>query len=157
MANPDSARINDPSGSKKSRSLVDPTQGVRFECQGSGRCCVSRGEYGFVYLTDPDRKAMAAHLGLSLREFTRDYCGKTDGYYHLSETKSECRFLKNHRCEVYEARPTQCRTWPFWPQNMDAKVWTEEVQSYCPGVGKGKWYSPEEIQKIVEENEDDCE
>lgn len=59
-------------------------------------------------------------------------------------------FLEGKQCSVYEARPTQCRTWPFWPENMDAKTWDEDVVSYCPGVGKGKLYSQSEIKKLMD-------
>ena len=40
--------------------------GLRFECQGSGKCCLARGEYGYVYVTDKDRQRLADHLGLTL-------------------------------------------------------------------------------------------
>jgi hypothetical protein len=110
--------------------------GVRFACQGSGRCCVSRGAYGFVYLTLEDRRRLARTLGMPTRRFTREYCVKTDGFWHLRDVGPECRFLVDNRCSVYEGRPTQCRTWPFWPENMSAKAWTA-VAEFCPGVGRG--------------------
>lgn len=126
--------------------------GVKFECQQSGRCCVSRGSYGFVYLTPKDRKLLATHLKLSVREFTRTHCSKTDGYTHLKEDPSrrECIYFKNGGCSVYEARPTQCRTWPFWPENMSPKAWSLEVATYCPGVGKGPVIPRDEIQRQLE-------
>lgn len=129
------------------------SEGVRFECQGSGQCCLSRGEYGFVFLTREDRKRMADHLGLGLREFTKQYCDKTQGYYHLKEeeTRAECTFLKGKRCGIYEARPIQCRTWPFWPEVMNAKTWNKEVKGFCPGVGKGQIIPPEEIERQLNE------
>lgn len=123
------------------------SKGVRFECQGSGQCCLSRGEYGFVFLTREDRKRMADHLQLGLREFTKTYCDKTQGYYHLKEEKNRdnCTFLDGKKCGIYEARPVQCRTWPFWPEVMNAKTWNKEVKGFCPGVGKGRLISAEEI------------
>lgn len=129
------------------------SEGVRFECQGSGQCCLSRGEYGFVFLTREDRKRMADHLGLGLREFTKQYCDKTQGYYHLREesTRLECAFLKGNRCGIYEARPIQCRTWPFWPEVMNAKTWNKEVKGFCPGVGKGPLIPAEEIERQLNE------
>lgn len=120
-------------------------EGVRFACQGSGRCCVSRGNVGYVYLTLEDRRRLAAALGLSYREFTRTYCTKTDGLFHLRDTGPDCRFLVDRRCSVYEARPTQCRTWPFWPENMPARAWSA-VAEFCPGVGKGRLVPREEIE-----------
>lgn len=126
-------------------------QGVRFECQGSGKCCTSHGEYGFVFLTLKDRQIMAKFLGLKTSEFTRNYCEKTGGIWHLKEDPKnpDCQFLKNKGCSVYEARPTQCRTWPFWPEVMNAKSWKKDVINFCPGVNKGRLISKEEIEKTL--------
>ena len=126
--------------------------GVQFECQGSGKCCVSHGEYGFVYLTPKDRIRLAQHLGMTTPQFTRQHCEKNDGYFHLIDGEdNRCIFLKDKKCSIYEARPTQCRTWPFWPEVMDAKTWKKEVATFCPGVGKGKLWSKEEIQAALDE------
>lgn len=123
-------------------------EGIQFQCQGSGKCCVSRGEYGYVYLTLEDRRRFAKHFGLPTQRFTREYCQKDDnGYFHLNDFVGACRFLENNRCSVYEARPTQCRTWPFWPETLSAKGWKKEVAAYCPGVGKGKTWSRAEIEE----------
>ena len=126
-------------------------KGVRFQCQGSGKCCTSHGEYGFVYLTLQDRQRMAKLLKLSTQAFTKKYCHKTEGVWHLIERKDQpdCMFLKNKACTVYEARPMQCRTWPFWPEVMDAKKWAQDVLKFCPGVGKGPVISGEEIEKSL--------
>lgn len=125
-------------------------EGVRFACQGSGRCCVSRGAYGWVYLTLVDRQRLAQALGIPTRRFTREYCAKTDGLFHLRDDGPDCRFLVDRRCSVYEARPTQCRTWPFWPENMSAKAWTA-IAAECPGVGKGRVVPVEEIRRLLRE------
>jgi Fe-S-cluster containining protein len=125
------------------------SDGVRFECQETGRCCVSRGSYGYVYLTLEDRRRLARHFGISTTRFTRRYCERTDGHWRLRGDRPECRFLDGSRCAVYEARPTQCRTWPFWPENMKAKVWTTEIVAFCPGIGKGRLYSGEEIEVLL--------
>ncbi len=126
------------------------TDGLRFECQGTGRCCMSRGEYGYVYLTHEDRRRLAAHLGLSVRDFVKAHCASTEGHLHLRDLTSACRFLDGTRCGVYEALPTQCRTWPFWPENMNARTWRREVESFCPGVGKGRVYPASEIRELVQ-------
>ena len=123
--------------------------GIRFECQGTGRCCTSRGSYGYVYLTLEDRKRLATHLNLSTQAFTRRYCSKAGGHYHLKDFRDDCQFLEGKGCSVYEARPAQCRTWPFWPENMNAKSWAREVVSFCPGVGKGKLYLESEIKALL--------
>ena len=33
---------------------INYKEGIKFECQSSGNCCVSRGSYGFVYLSLKD-------------------------------------------------------------------------------------------------------
>jgi Fe-S-cluster containining protein len=125
-------------------------QGIRFECQGSGKCCVSRDDYGYVYLTLEDWRRLAAALGMPTRQFTRQYCAKTDGFFHLENRDAACLFLAGRRCTVYEARPTQCRTWPFWPENMKPKAW-QAIADYCPGVGQGRVVPAETIVRILRE------
>ncbi|HPI39386.1 MAG TPA: YkgJ family cysteine cluster protein [Pseudobdellovibrionaceae bacterium] len=124
-------------------------KGIQFECQGSGQCCVSHGEYGNVYLTPKDRARMAKVLKIPTRLFTQQFCEKVGGIFRLKEDSKNgnCQFLKNKKCSIYEGRPTQCRTWPFWPEVMDAKTWNQEVATFCPGVGKGRVYTEKEIRK----------
>lgn len=132
--------------------------GLKFECQGSGNCCTSHGEFGFVFLTLEDRRRFAKHLGLSTAAFTKTYCELKDGVWHLKEDPKnpDCMFLKNKRCSVYEARPTQCRTWPFWPEVMNPKAWQSEVASFCPGIGKGRLWSKTEIETIAAEDSENA-
>jgi Fe-S-cluster containining protein len=128
--------------------------GIRFECQGEGRCCVTRGSYGYVYLSFNDRRRLAAHLGMPTAEFTARYTEKEDGWRQLKYSGKDCPFLKDDRCGVYEARPWQCRTWPFWPENMDSDIWEREVAAFCPGVGKGRLYTVEDIEAIHKKKKD---
>lgn len=95
---------------------------------------------------------MAKHLRLTTREFTIKYCKNDEGLFHLDDKGSaNCIFLKEKKCSVYEGRPTQCRTWPFWPEVMSAKAWKKEVADFCPGVGKGRVRSADEIQAALNE------
>lgn len=94
---------------------------------------------------------MARALKLSTRQFTRAYCEKTEGRWHLRNPDQDCAFLKDKRCTVYEGRPTQCRTWPFWPENLNARTWNREIASFCPGVGKGRQHTRAEIEAIAEQ------
>ena len=131
-------------------------EGIKFECQGSGKCCTSRGTYGFVYLTLADQKRFAKFFKVTRAEFLKQYCGKKNGHVHLldpPEKKGDCMFLSDKKCTVYEGRPEHCRTWPFWPENMNPRTWTKEIASFCPGVGKGKLHSSEEIKKILKDQE----
>lgn len=125
--------------------------GIRFECTGCGECCKARHGYGFIYVTLEERRRLAKHLKLTTQAFTRRHCEKTDGFFHLREPSNDCQFLDGERCRVYQARPQQCRTWPFWPENMNARTWRTEVERDCPGVGAGRLYTAEEIEGYLSE------
>ncbi|NJM09896.1 MAG: YkgJ family cysteine cluster protein [Bdellovibrionaceae bacterium] len=130
------------------------SEGIQFQCQGSGNCCVSRGGYGYVYVTKADRKAMAKQLGISATAFTQKYCDQEGGIWKLKNGPSDdCLFLNDKKCSIYLGRPTQCRTWPFWPEVMNAKVWRQEVAKFCPGVGKGKTWSAAEVEKQLNDQQ----
>jgi Fe-S-cluster containining protein len=126
--------------------------GVKFQCQGSGKCCTSHGEFGFVFLTLKDRRATAKYLEISTREFTLNYCEKKNDFFHLIERPNnpDCLFFKNKCCGIYPARPTQCRTWPFWPEIMNAKAWKKEIVQFCPGANKGKVWTYPEIKEQMD-------
>jgi hypothetical protein len=119
--------------------------GIRFECQQSGRCCTNHGEYAWVYPTPDDERRLARHLGLDRRRFRRQYTRLLDGWRVLESRADGCVFLDGRRCGVYPARPVQCATWPFWRDNLDPDTWQREVASFCPGVGKGRLWSRDEI------------
>ena len=51
-------------------------------------------------------------------------------------------------CSVYETRPMQCRTWPFWHDNIDTPAPWQAVCAECPGAEKARLYTREEIERI---------
>jgi len=130
--------------------------GLRFECTGCGNCCKSRGEYSTVYLMQADVDAMAAELGMTDKVFLETHCEGDRGWTVLRSSSDQCRFLAaDNTCEVYEARPMQCRTWPFWVENLtDRAIWEGPLSKDCPGIGQGTLHSVEEIQATVRRTED---
>lgn len=133
-------------------------QGLRFECTGCGDCCRARnGKPSWVYVTIDERRALARQLKLSTSTFTRKYCERTHGFFHLRSPSSDCVFLEGGRCGVYAARPGQCRTFPFWRENMSAKVWGD-VARECEGVGRGRTWSVAEIEvRLADERKRDSQ
>jgi len=124
-------------------------KGLRFSCQQCGKCCWDQGDYTEVYVTHEDVDRLATHLGLYPSEFTKKYVVKSDGYDVLKSCEGACILLADNHCCAYPARPSQCRTWPFWPQNLYRHAWYGEVRKRCPGVGKGRKYTQEEIERIL--------
>ncbi|MCA8912053.1 MAG: YkgJ family cysteine cluster protein, partial [Planctomycetes bacterium] len=53
-------------------------------------------------------------------------------------------------CGIYEVRPTQCRTYPFWPDIMRApETWQREAQQ-CPGIGQDTLVDAETVDEQLE-------
>lgn len=55
---------------------------------------------------------------------------------------------KRRVCGVYPVRPRQCRTWPFWKENLDSDSSWIRASERCPGIGKGKKFTVAEIESI---------
>jgi hypothetical protein len=69
-------------------------------------------------------------MALSLRDVKR-----SGGRFGASY---DCVFWGEGGCEVYENRPIQCSSYPFWASILESEeAWLEEARS-CPGIGKGE-------------------
>jgi len=122
--------------------------GLRFTCAGCGQCCT--GKPGFVWVGNDEINLIATYLKMEPAEFRAKYTTNTHGGYSLIEKSNyDCILLVKRKCSVYEVRPRQCRTWPFWRQNLySPQVWEGEARG-CQGMGKGKLYKLKEIEEIV--------
>ena len=121
--------------------------GLRFECTECGNCCT--GPPGTVWFTREEAREMAAALGLAAAAFYKQHAHKVDGRWSLQERQTpqgyDCVFLDRDSapgralCLVYEARPAQCRTWPFWPENLTSQQTWEGAKrrTPCPGMDNG--------------------
>ena len=129
--------------------------GLRFGCTASGRCCSNHGEHAYVYLMDAEVRALADALGMEEDEFRRAHTREEEGWTLLEPQGTHCVFLdETGQCEVYEARPVQCRTWPFWRENLTSpKAFEKLVESICAGAGCGRLYSAEQVLHIADSTE----
>lgn len=125
--------------------------GLRFECTACGKCCVNHGDgFNYVYSTREERRAIAKQLGISLASFDRDYCEKVGAHLSFISEDNACVFLEDGKCSIYEHRPSQCRSFPFWPELVASEdTWEEDVASFCPGVGQGPVHDPEAIRQVM--------
>jgi Fe-S-cluster containining protein len=54
---------------------------------------------------------------------------------------------QTRKCTVYDQRPRQCRTWPFWDSNLVNPAAWRRTCEICPGSGQGKLYQLEAIDE----------
>jgi len=108
-------------------------EGLRFKCTGCGKCCTGSG--GYVFLSEMDLIRLADHFSLSVEEFAKQYTRLVDGGHALlDKPNSDCTFLENNRCSVYEARPVQCKTFPWWIHNLREPEDWKEAATRCEGI-----------------------
>jgi Fe-S-cluster containining protein len=124
--------------------------GLRFECTQCGDCCT--GAPGYVWVNKEEIHQIAELVGMSLEAFEAKYVRKVGVRKSLIEYENgDCVFFDTQarKCTVYEARPRQCRTWPFWDSNVRTEDAWQQTCEVCPGSGKGKLYQLDHIQKSV--------
>jgi uncharacterized protein len=96
---------------------------------------------------------MAQHLLINVEYFMRKYIRRVGNRLALIELKKreyDCVFLHDRRCLVYEVRPRQCRTFPWWKENLSNEHSWESVAGLCEGIGpQGKLVPFATIQRIV--------
>lgn len=116
------------------------TSGLKFECTECGKCCTKRDTFAHVYVDEDEVRALAGVLGITTRSFRRRYTIRDDlGWDQIRFETHMCPFLDaaTNRCNVYGARPVQCRTFPFWEDMVDQHGWTQTARRYCEGLGRG--------------------
>ena len=108
--------------------------GLRFKCTGCGKCCT--GPSGSVNLSQVDLERLANFLHQPVGTFVRKYTRTTKGPRVLIDRADshDCVFLIDKTCTVYEARPTQCRTYPWWLSNTHDRQSWDETAGQCEGI-----------------------
>lgn len=111
-------------------------QGLNFKCTECGQCCT--GSPGHVWVSDDEIQKMADYLKISVKDFNMRYIRRVNGKLALVEMSKnyDCIFLKDRKCSLYTVRPKQCRTFPWWPQNLSSKEAWDEAALYCEGIQK---------------------
>lgn len=92
---------------------------------------------------------MADAMGLSIDDFESQFVRVVGTEKSLREyPDGDCILLdpEKRTCLVYQARPIQCRTWPFWDSTIKTKKAWQETCQECPGAGHGRLYSLDEIE-----------
>ena len=100
-----------------------------------GNCCC--GVRGNVWVNQMEIQKISLLLQVHPIDFIHTYCWKKDNAYVLKEVFYDhyhvCVFFDSNRgwCSIYEVRPIQCQTYPFWEYY---KTHPEEIVKECQGV-----------------------
>ncbi|AYJ80197.1 zinc/iron-chelating domain-containing protein [Aliarcobacter cryaerophilus ATCC 43158] len=102
----------------------------------AGNCCI--GESGYIWINIVEIEALSKYLGLTLDSFREKYLFKVGYKYSIKEVEllnnsfACCFFdLEKRKCSIYDYRPTQCRTFPFWEYFKNNE---KEVYKECPAI-----------------------
>src|SRR5581483_2099839 len=92
--------------------------GLSFSCTRCGACCT--GAPGYVWVNAEEIERIAAFRGETVERFSKQFVRRVGEHFSLVEKPGgDCIFWEKERgCTVYPARPAQCQTWPFWPENI---------------------------------------
>jgi Fe-S-cluster containining protein len=119
---------------KNTDSLPWYKDGLPFNCTQCGACCT--GSPGYVWISDEEIISMANFLNVTLEVFIKKYTRSIYGKRALLEDKKsyDCIFLKDNTCSLYTHRPTQCKTYPWWPEIVESKESWDEESKRCEGI-----------------------
>lgn len=142
--------------------------GLRFGCTMCGNCC--SGPSGFVLVSDAEIAALARRFAITPEQFIDTYTHMLPEGRSLREVDGparsdqqpgqsaargyDCVFLDRQRipgkavCGVYEDRPAQCRTWPYWRSVIRSPQTWAKARAICPGINSGTLTPPDEIKRL---------
>lgn len=127
-------------------------EGLRFKCTECGKCCT--GKPGYVWVTKEEIHQIADFLNIPVKVMMRTYVRQKYNRYSLIEKRShnnDCIFLKDKKCQIYNVRPKQCRTFPWWVQNLNSPESWKEAAKDCEGINYDAPLVPfEEIEKVLQ-------
>ncbi|HEY9595708.1 MAG TPA: YkgJ family cysteine cluster protein [Spirochaetia bacterium] len=132
--------------------------GLRFECTRCNRCC--RHSPGYVFLSAADVERLARAKKVTPQELVRVWCRTVDvglaKRISLREKPNyDCILWENGGCSEYEARPLQCRAFPFWGATVSSREEWDRQARECPGMNRGPIHTREEIEEWLAKREAD--
>ena len=149
------AAIAKPPLIRRLRSIIPPKlpfslpwyeKGLEFSCTGCSKCCQVDGDVWLApeeatnivtYLRDSggDDSTTSFDINVFKKKYVRAAISPVglDGdlsqsWMSLKRKDGACTFLDSSgKCKIYDARPVQCYTYPFWPSLVDdPDSWNEE-------------------------------
>jgi Fe-S-cluster containining protein len=121
--------------------------GLRFECQRCGACC--DGAPGLVWVDAAEADAIVAFFVAAAAESAEDFLRPHGRGFAIRERADGRCWFYDQGCRIYPLRPMQCRIYPFWLTNLRSQHRWQAAARQCPGIGKGRLYTRQEILDSV--------
>jgi len=127
--------------------------GLYFSCKRCSSCC--RYDSGYVFLSTEDLKKLTDSLNMKKDQFLKAYCRwvtSIQGTESLSlkeRSNKDCIFWESSGCSVYNVRPLQCSSFPFWPSILSSQKSWKIAAAACPGMNTGELHTQEKIDRYV--------
>ena len=100
-----------------------------------GKCCI--GESGYIWINAEEIATLVKFLNIEEEGLKSRYLEKFGYKFSIKEKEFEgeyaCVFFNEElrNCGIYEVRPAQCRSFPFWDH---FKKNLKELEKECIGV-----------------------
>jgi len=134
---------------------------LRFKCTQCSQCCYG-GKHAYVRASQHEINNIIDYMNIKRELFQEKYLIKlvdhgygirmnTNKVGNIFGKPGHCMLLnENGKCSVYPVRPTQCRTYPFWPEILISKEkWNKEL-ARCEGINQGDVVDSEHINQQKE-------
>jgi len=125
--------------------------GLSFSCTQCGNCC--SGPPGHVWVTQRDIQRIAEYLDKPDGTLDSTYIRRVGLRQSLTEKPGgDCVFLVRTGgkalCAIHPVKPLQCRTWPFWTENLRTQTAWDAAGQMCPGMNHGPRYDFVAIEEL---------
>jgi Fe-S-cluster containining protein len=104
-----------------------------------------------VWVNKAEIETLAAKRNMDVAAFETEFVRQVGSRKSLKEyANGDCVFFDGatRKCTVYDSRPRQCRTWPFWESNVESPEAWERTCQVCPGSGAGNLVP---LEKVLEQ------
>ena len=121
---------------------------LRFECQSDCfKCCTKPG---VVYFDKASIENASRILRVSSELFRKEFLLWDDGHWvHEVANGNPCALLTPEGCSIHNGKPIQCRSYPFWKENMTSKSMWTLVGAFCPGIDFGSHVAVTTVRKFL--------
>jgi hypothetical protein len=91
-------------------------------------------------------------LSVSPAQFKEKYLVSAGGEWYIDVGDKPCSFLGDDGCRIHSAKPQQCRSYPFWRENLQTRRSWKVTGEICPGIDIGPMVPLDTIMDFFEKD-----